>query len=278
MNKNYISALVILISVLYHFCFAQVNDSLIQLTPEIGDTIDLSERSHYGLYPNIEGFNHALLYIRDDTIAVSKVVYQNVDGKSEELVIRNNVVYIGNLRAHIRQVDSGELEPKLRLEELKNIEGFEKITETLSLVTITTKDGSKCTGWLLSVEQNEIEIIPDAISYENTKDILNNTLTFGAEETQSVFIKSEENVGSSLAIGALVGITIGVVAGLSSGDETDGFYRVSSGDKAVASGMILGLAGGLVGLIVGLTTSTPEETIEINSAGDLEKLKEYIVQ
>lgn len=274
-----IATAIILTSILSRFCFAQVRDSLIQLTPQIGDTIDLSERDYYKLYPNLEGFKYAMVYIRYDTVAVSKITCQNNNGSLTEIVITNKVVYLGNLRAHIRLIDNEKLTSLKRIEELKQIEAFGDISQLTALVTVTTKDGYDYKGWLLSVKEDSIFIIPDTIITKSNLDIVNNYLTFTSEDIQSVFIEGKNNAGSGFGTGVLIGAGIGVLSGL----LVNAFFsEMGAEDNAVGSallgGLTFGLAGGVIGMIVGSATSGEDETIEINSAADLEQLKEYIVQ
>jgi hypothetical protein len=274
-----ITILIILNSILSELCSAQVKDSLIQLTPQIGDNISLSERNYYDLFPNIQGFEYATIYIRNDTVAVSRIIYQNENRKSEELIIRNNVVYIGNLRAYIRQIDNDNLAFQKRSEELKQIEKFGGISQLTTLVTVTTKDGYDYKGWLWSVKEDSIFIIPDTISTKSTLDIVNNYLTFTSEDIQSVFIESEDNVGSGFGTGALIGAGIGVLSGLLANAF---FSEMGAEDNAVGAallgGLTFGLGGGFIGMIIGSATSGEDETVQINSAADMELLKEYLVQ
>lgn len=275
----FVTVLIILNSILSEFCFAQVEDSLIQLTPEIGDTIDLFERDYYQLYPNIDDFKYAMVYLRDDTIAVSKITCQNENGSLEDIIITNKVVYIGNLRAHIRLIDNEKLTSLKRIEELKQIEKFGGISQLTTLVTVTTKDGYNYKGWLLSIKEDSIFIIPDTISTKSNLDIVNNYLTFTSEDIKSVFIESEDNVGSGFGTGALIGAGIGVLSGL----LVNAFFsEMGAEDNAVGAallgGVTFGLVGGVIGIIISSASSGEDETIEINSAADLELLKKYVVQ
>jgi hypothetical protein len=271
-----------LASIILFICFssfAQVEDSLIQLTPAIGDTIDLSERDFYGLYPNIQGFEYATIYLRNDTIAVSRITFINENGSLEDIIINNKVVYIGNLRAHMRLVDNEKLTSLKRIEELKQIEEFGDISQLTTLVTVTTKDGYDYKGWLWSVKDDSIFIIPDTIITKSTLDIVNNYLTFTSEDIQSVFIEAEDNAGIGFGTGVLIGAGIGVLSGL----LVNAFYSgMGAEDNAVGAallgGLTFGLVGGVIGMIVGSASSGEDETIEINSAIDLEKLKEYVIQ
>jgi hypothetical protein len=54
-----------------------------------------------------------------------------------------------------------------------------------------------------------------------------------------------------LGVGALIGAGSGVVIGLASGDDEDGFVAFSAGEKAAIWGLTLGAVGGVVGREVG---------------------------
>jgi small nuclear ribonucleoprotein (snRNP)-like protein len=201
-----------------------------------------------------------MIYIRDDTIAVSRIIYQNEDRKYIDTITTNKVNYIGNLRAYIRQIDNTELEDLIN-------------------VKVTTRDGDVVRGTLLSIKQNYIIVVSDSLNNEYKSDVTNNVMTFTSERMQSVSIEGNDYRGIGFAIGALFGGSIGVAAGLNSGDDPQNqLFAFTAGEKAVIGGMALGFIGGVIGLLIGLSSSTSDETIEINSAADLELLKKYVVQ
>ena len=53
--------------------YSQQKDSLIQLYPGLGDTINLFDREYFNLYKNIEGFQKASLYVRDNSKLISRL-------------------------------------------------------------------------------------------------------------------------------------------------------------------------------------------------------------
>jgi hypothetical protein len=59
-------------------------------------------------------------------------------------------------------------------------------------------------------------------------------------------------------IGFLVGGVAGFAIGLASGDDPPGWFSYTAEQKAVAGGVVLGLAGGLVGGIVGAVSKTDQ--------------------
>jgi small nuclear ribonucleoprotein (snRNP)-like protein len=275
--KKYFLSVLILLLIMAVFCAAQVRDSLIQLTTQIGDTISIAERNYYDLYPNIKDFQSAMIYLRDDTIAVSRITYLGEDSLLIDTLLTNRGFYIGNLRAHIRQIDNERPAYLRKLEEEGKLDEYEKMIEPLTLVTVTIKDGNKLNGWLYSVQRSNIVLIPIWVTSENEVESLKDTIA--AQKIQTVFIEGNNYVASSLGIGVLIGAAVGVFVGLSAGDDPSGeFFSMTAGDKAIAGGLALGLIGGVVGLVGGLLSSTSDETIAINSAADLELLKKYLVQ
>ena len=55
--------------------FPQTRDSLIQLHPGIGDTLNIFDRNYFKFYPQIDGFEFAVYYTRDNEFLVSKVIH-----------------------------------------------------------------------------------------------------------------------------------------------------------------------------------------------------------
>lgn len=69
-NLIFVLIVVILLSVQVN---SQEQDSLIQLYPGLGDTLEFFDREYFQLFQNIEGFEYAVFYIRDNKELVSKV-------------------------------------------------------------------------------------------------------------------------------------------------------------------------------------------------------------
>ena len=269
MKKYFISVIVILNTIPAHSILAQ--DKLIKLNPEIKDTIDLFERDYYNLYPNIKDFYYAMIYLNSDSTTVTKIVCRNDEGLVRDTVITNSADYVGNQKTYIRQIN---------LDRLENYESDD-------VITATKLDGNQVMGKLLAVQDSSFILVPDTISDAGTLTFLQTYTKLDAKEVERIFI--DFDVWPRVNTGALLGTFIGCISGAFIGinnqvaisyEETGWIYSKEEAD------VINGLAGGLIGLAIGAgigagfgyLLSPADETIEINSASDFEKLKEYVIQ
>jgi hypothetical protein len=256
----FITVLIILNIIMSDICVAQMRDSLIQLTLQIGDTISLSERNYYDLFPNIQGFEYAMIYIRDDTIAVSRITYLSEYGESIDTAFTNNVNYIGNLRAYIKQVDNEEL------------------VDSKSVI-VTTRDGVVIKGMLKSINQNYIIIIPDLLDDNKITGVNDNSMTLTSYKTQSIFIEGESYAFKGWLIGTLTGATIGGLIGLTTEDtQSHPCFLCTREETTIGLGLLLGGLGGTIGLVAGILSSTEDKTIEVDEVNGFVKLKDYLAK
>lgn len=72
MNRYIEISLVVLITQL---SYSQNQDSIIQLTPEIGDTLDSSEKEYYNLYSHYVRFQHLVVFSSGDSCMAIKITY-----------------------------------------------------------------------------------------------------------------------------------------------------------------------------------------------------------
>jgi len=269
MKKYFLSVIVIINTILAHSILAQ--DKLIKLSPEIKDTIDLSERDYYNLYPNIEDFYYAMIYLKSDSTIVTKIICRNDEGLVRDTLINNSPDYVGNLKASIRQMNSDRLENY----------------ESDDIITVTKLDGNQLMGKLLSVQDSSIILCPDGISAVGTLTFIQTFTKLDAKEVQSVFIDFDvqPSVNKAALFGALLGCISGAIIGINnqvaiSYEETGWIY--SKEDAKIINGFagaaIGGLSGAIIGAGIGYLLSPADETIEINSASDIEQLKGYLVE
>lgn len=112
------------------------------------------------------------------------------------------------------------------------------------------------------VAQNYLLNITDSTVVLSASPLPFNSLTmtnasikqFGYPEIESVVLKRKGSVGRGALSGLLIGGGIGAIAGLALGDDTEGWFRLSAGDKAAALGLFGGLTGALTGALVGALT------------------------
>jgi hypothetical protein len=228
----------------------QERDSLIQLYPGIGDTIDVFEREYFGLFPNIDEFEQAQLYIRDNSSLVSKITYA-AEGILKDTVSVQQLSALNGVRLSIKKIE---------------MENDEKL-ETLHEVTILTKDGKTYDAKLVMFNKYYLYLLSGESSGSGFMIPLSNI--------NNVVLLGESEAVYSMGVGALLGGVIGAIIGFISGDDESGFLQFTAGEKAIGFGLIFGIVGGIIGLSSGLGSSTDDETIQINSQHDVIKLRDY---
>jgi hypothetical protein len=264
MKKYFISVLLILSTILPFFCAAQ--DKLIKLSPEISDTIDLIEREYYSLYPNLTDFQYAMIYLSSDSTTITKIICRNDEGLVRDTVIINSADYVGNLKTYIRQIN---------LDRLENYDSDDKIA-------VTKLGGEKFVGKLLAVQDSSFILCPDTISGANTGHFIKTHVKLNIQEVESIFIDFDNS--SSVQVGAIIGGITGCIAGIVIGVNNPvlGISSIDNSESVNLTPFVGGLlgcgVGALLGAGVGYLLSPEDEVIEINSASDLELLKEYVVQ
>ena len=256
MKKYIVSFLILMCSFHSEFNVAQIKNPPIRISPEIRDTIDLAERNYYNLFTEIEGFQYAMIYPNDDSTTNVIIIFVNYEGMLQDTIINQTANYAGNLKASIRQVNA---------ERLANYNSVNKIT-------VTKLGGNKYVGKLLSVMDSSFIICPDTISSPSAFIFLKTYVRLNIEEVESVSIEfdSKPDVVLGACIGSIIGSAVGVVVG-SNSNEPDEYF-----DPAAGFGILGTFFGALAGAGVGYLISPADQTIEINSAEDLELLKEYL--
>ena len=243
--------------------FAQQRDSLIQLYPTLGDTITRQENEFYKLFPEFPGFEHATIYIRDNKFLISRLTYITDNGEERDTTQIKPLNTLGNIRTYIHTINT-EYEQKI-----------EKISSS-ALVTITTADGQMLTGNITRIDnEGLVLLIPPENQVTEGYKAKTNLVTIEKNQIKNVLIPGETKTLPYMGWGALIGAGLGAIIGFASGDDTEGWLRFSAGEKALGAGIALGLLGVVTGLIVGISTSTDDETIEVKSDEDFNKLKIY---
>lgn len=88
-------------------------------------------------------------------------------------------------------------------------------------------------------------------------------------QINKIKLSSRGKLGRSVAAGAAIGAGSGLILGFASGDDQEGFLTFSKEEKAIISGIMLGLMGAMIGLFVGLK----KKIIYLN--GSAEKYRLY---
>ncbi len=95
-----------------------------------------------------------------------------------------------------------------------------------------------------------------------------------------IYIQKKSKFLKGAGMGLLFGGTTGALIGFASGDDTDGFIQFTASEKALALGIVLGVAGATIGGIGGAIAGV-DETVSIKSTSPdklysiLNKLKSY---
>jgi len=244
--------------------FAQQQDSLIQLYPTLGDTISRQDKEFYKLFPEFPGFEYATVYVRENKFVIFRITYIADNGEERDTTQIIPLNMLGNIRAYIHTINT-EYEQKI-----------EKISSGKT-ITVTTADGQTLTGNITRIDNEGLvlSIQPENRGQEGYKADAD-FVTVKKGQMQKVFIPGESKIlpymGWGALIGAGAGAAFGALIGFASGNNLG---YLNTGEAIFALGVITGMTGGVVGLITGAGTSTNDETIEIKSDQDYDKLKTH---
>ena len=230
----------------------QIKDSLIQLTPLIGDTITYSENQAFNLYRNIHGFRYAVLYIRSNDSLVNHIYYATDKEELRDTVIIQKIGLLGNKRAYVRQ---------------KSLEIYGN--NDAKLIAVFTNYGTY-TGNLLFVNDKKLILKSTEIIEKGEDDFL----SIPTKEINHILIPGNSNVGAGIGFGFLSGFAIGFLIGAADvvGKTT---LTNDTGAKGIMGGIVFGLVGLILGTVIGTASSSSEESIEVNSDYDFNELKKY---
>lgn len=123
-------------------------------------------------------------------------------------------------------------------------------------------------GYLVTIEDSSIFISQNKMPLSFANVNLAYSEKFDYKSIQKIRLNKPKVLGSSILIGAVVGIIAGALIGYASGDDS-GWFALTAADKAFVGGLIGGGAGTLVGTIIGKAS---EKKFLIN--GDWKSLEE----
>ena len=124
-------------------------------------------------------------------------------------------------------------------------------------------DGTKTKGVLYAADSTGV-----TISNSIPTNYLN---TIGVNDIEEIRIRKKRNVGKGVWIGALSGATLGAISGLASGDDNSGgWFSYTKEEKAIGTGVFLGIVGVGVGALAG----TYKKKIVVN--GNAATYKNYL--
>jgi hypothetical protein len=100
--RNHIQLFCMFIIISYNI-LSQVHDKPIVVSPVIGDTLSLSLRNRYNLFPTITGFHHAVFYLNPDSSLKVKITIRENNLERDTIIER--YYSPGLLRSHIETIN-----------------------------------------------------------------------------------------------------------------------------------------------------------------------------
>jgi hypothetical protein len=258
------------------FCFLIVSFNSLTLAQEdkkpfivssfIGDTLSLSERNYYQLFPQIDGFQWAVFYLNPDSSLNANVKYLSGEEFRDTLII--NYKSLKTLTYHINARNALENESR---------DGFYPVykpsNEKGSEVCAYMNDGKETSGELLSVRKRSILILkPDCDENLNNLDCV---IHRKASEIDKLIIKGNSNVGWGIGLGLLASLVAAAFIYSSNYDSNSWLASVAAYNKSKTPVILSSIGLITLGTTVGILTSTPDKTIEPFSENDIVGLSSY---
>jgi hypothetical protein len=241
--------------------YAQNQDSLIQLYPGMGDTISYVDRTYFGLYNQISGFENAVVYIKNDDEVISKINYQE-GGRIKDTVLINDLSTLERTRekidALLQQYD-------------------QKLTEPYDVI-VKTFTGGKYPGQLESFNKNYIYLKSDKNFFTGEGGEFDYKIA--VSDVDEILIKGKANYLTPVLWGAGIGFVIGFLfpSGFSASvnkvinQETEPNFDIGA---ALGLGVLFAIIGAGVGWGIGWLSADDNETIRFKSNESIIRLKEY---
>lgn len=262
MKSNFKLLFCFLIVSFYSLILPQEENKTIIVNSVIGDTLSLSERNYYQLFPQIDGFQWAVFFLNSDSTLNANVRYiQN--GILKDTLIEN-YRKLKTLNYHIyarNALENGTLD---NFHSVPENSKYKKGSEVCAYMN----DGRETSGEILSVRKSSILILkPDCDENLNNLDCVFHGKT---SDIDKLVIKGNSNLGLGIGLGVLTSFIVGVLV----------FQSYNDGSFMWGSDAILPTIASAVGCItlgtaIGIFTSTPDEVIKIYSEKDIRGLRSY---
>ena len=222
---------------------SQEKDSLIQLYPGLGDTIDQFDREYFGLFQNIHGFESAMFFIRDNEKLLSKVTYTE-SGKQKDTIFIQQLWALKDARERIKKI---EVENDLKLE-----------TENEAIVFL--KDQNIISGRLIMFNKHCIFIVTE----DEVGNPELNYIKIQLENIDQIKILGASKTLSYGGIGAVAGLLLLPINAL-------------VGGWAYATIWVFNpIVCGIIGLVVGALSARYEDIYIVETNYDILELKNII--
>jgi hypothetical protein len=240
--------------------FAIEPDSLIQIYPGIGDTLNFFDRAYLGLFPEVNDFEFAVFYIRNKEKFVSEIHISKKDSSDVETRIQDQYS-LDSLRNIINKVDFAN----------------NKLMSEWNDITLTTTDGRVIRGDLSMFDDSNIYILAEDVRADH---IGRNPYKVPYTKINTLVLEGSSNFLAGMCIGGGAGAVIGALVAQalradtkSTDKSSESCSKMNENIGAGVAFMGIALAGVAIGAMVGASTSTDDEVITFESEIDLLKLK-----
>jgi len=247
------------------FVLPQGVDSLIQIYPGIGDTVDSFTSNYIGLFPEIEDFNYAVFYVRNNESLITKI-YTSPSDSSNEIILIRKLSSIDSLQYIIRQIDL------INAELLNERRDF----------SLFTNDENYIEGEIEMFDENYIYVIAEGVRADHLSRM---KYRIPVKDISEINLEGSSNVLLGMCIGGAAGAVIGLVVAnsIKNSAETNEANSVSNAASncssefgasmaAGAAFAAITLGGFLVGTLIGVTTSEDDEVFNFYNEKDVLKL------
>ena len=233
--------------------YSQQRDSLIQLYPGVGDTLDFIDREIFGLYRDFDDYKYAQLFLRDNKFFISKIYSKY--GKVRNKVLVEDISKFKDLQMELYQII---------------LENEKKFQSPLN-ASIFIDNGHNYNGKLEMFSKKFLYLNSDIDYITGISSPFKFKTLF--QKVDSLRIQAKKpNLLPYVGYGSLIGAGLGAATGLLWNKEN---LRVSDITIVALATLIGWGTGALVGLVIGSTTPMEFITIRFNSPNDILKLKDF---
>lgn len=251
MKKILMGLFVFIISIIQ--IHSQEKDSLIQLYPGMGDTIDVIDREIFELYKDIDEYKYSQLFLRDEKYLISKITCSN-NGILSDTVLVDDISKFSELNYNLSRF---------------KLENDKKFKSSLD-ASIFTKTGNTYDGKLEMFSKKYLYLNSDFNYYTGSSSPFK--FKTPVSRVDSLMIAVKPSVLPYVGYGALGGFGIGLIAGIVTFDDD---WGASKELKWLLSGAIGTGIGLLLGWLIGESITPDIITIKFNSPYDITKLSDH---
>ena len=259
---KYLRNISIALIIILNNILAQESDSLIQLYPDIGDTITYLDKTYFGLYNQISGFQNAIVCVRDGESLISHIRYEE-NGELKDTILINDLSVLQSTREKI----------ELLLQDYD-----QKLTEPYEVV-IRTYNGNEYLGVLEGFSKNYLYLKSD-----------NNFLTgqsgefkykIAVQDIDEVTVKGKSDYLTPILWGSGIGFVTGFLAPIGFGglvsESLDEEYNpeIKITAEWIAFTFVFAVIGAAIGAGIGWLSADNDENILFKTNHSVIRLKEY---